>query len=270
MKNKSMFINLVIFGLGLGAGYTLGNIQLRKRYQEASAEVKDFYMNKLQEMGVMEKGFTPEEMIDQIIEDDNEAYEATEEYFNKVKGYSTAIPENDGGQRGKGRPIIKYNKPPLILEEYGSLDDEGDIEEDYDDDEEDAAYEAALESIADELAQRRYENQAKGLPYVISFDEYEDIPEEYEHHSLYYYTVDRVLCEDDDTMVEDEEELVGLDYEDVLEMQTTAWVRNDAILMVYEITRIDESYHESVANAVETPRERDYRIMSRRKEKLDS
>ena len=37
---------------------------------------------------------------------------------------------------------------------------------------------------------------------------------------IIHYAEDRVLCEDDDSIVDEEEELVGLDYEDVLSMQT--------------------------------------------------
>ena len=52
-------------------------------------------------------------------------------------------------------------------------------------------------------------------------------------------------------------------------MQTTAWVRNDTLLTMYEIHRIDDSYEETVANVNEIPREREYRILARRKEALD-
>ena len=70
-------------------------------------------------------------------------------------------------------------------------------------------------------------------------------------------------------MVEDEEGIIGFDYEDVLDMQTTAWVRNDELMTLYEIHRIDQSYASAVANVVETPREREYRLMSRKKQIYD-
>lgn len=267
MNNKRIFIGLLVFGAGVGSGYFLGFKRAKAQFKEDVSDIQDFYSNKLIEMGVMDKDFIPADMIDSIIEEDEVDYDAAKEYFDKVTAYA---PDNSNivEIRGKGRPIINYNKPPLIVEHYGDL--EGDEESDEDDDVSDEEYEAALEARAEEFAKRRHQNQTKGLPYTINFDEYQDENMGYEHQVLYYYSGDRVLCEDDDSVVEDEEELVGLDYEDVLEMQTTAWVRNDKVLNIYEIHRIDEKYSESVANAVETPRERDFRITGRRKQGLDN
>lgn len=272
MNIKNTVVGLAIFGAGAGVGYFVCKRRLVAQYQEDVAEVKQFYMNKIEEMGVMDEDFDPEELEDEEDEEDYEDEEEVQEYYNRVMKYSTAIRE---GERGKGRPLINYNKPPLELKNWGDLEEddegEGDIEEDYDDEEDpmDLAYEAELEARAEEFARRKYENKTNGLPYVIDYNEYEDGPEEYERQFLYYYALDRVLCEDNDDIVEDEEELVGLDYEDVLDMQTTAWVRNDQLMILYEIHRIDESYAVTVANAVETPREREYRIIGRRKQALD-
>ena len=126
-----------------------------------------------------------------------------------------------------------------------------------------------MEARAEEYAKRKNENKDKGLPYVIDYNDWEYGPEEYDRQFLYYYSEDRVLCEDDDSIVEDEEELVGFDYEDILDIQTTVWVRNDKVNTLYEIHRIDDSYASSVANIAETPKERDYRIKGRRKQALD-
>ena len=52
-------------------------------------------------------------------------------------------------------------------------------------------------------------------------------------------------------------------------MQTTAWVRNDTLMILYEIHRVDDSYARTVANAIETPKEREFRILGRRKQALD-
>ena len=109
------------------------------------------------------------------------------------------------------------------------------------------------------------------IAYVIDFDEHAEGPESYVRTTLYYYSTDRVLCEDDDTKidVDDEETIVGLDYEDILDMQTTAWVRNDVLRTLYAIHRIDDAYYSAVANVAETPTERDFRIKGRRKEVMD-
>ena len=132
-------------------------------------------------------------------------------------------------------------------EDYDESDEDFENEEEYDDYEEtDEEYQAEIESLANEMAARVESKKAQGLPYVIPHSEFEEIEVGYTKTVLYYYSVDNVLCEEDDTKIEtdDEETLVGFDYEDVLEMQTTAWVRNDEIKTLYQIHRIDESYQE--------------------------
>ena len=264
MNSKNIAMGITIFGAGLGLGYFICNKRLSKRYQEDVAEVKEFYMKKIKEIGVMGEDFTPEHLSDEEDSEDDENNEEDDldeeeikEYYDRVMKYSsTAQPHNN-----KGKPIIKYNKPPLQVSYWGDLEltDEGEEEPT------DEEYEAEIEARAEEFAKRKNENKTNGLPYVIDFDEYEEIVEGYERQTLYYYSKDRVLCEDNDEEVEDEEVLVGFDYEDVLDMQTTAWVRNDQIMVLYEIIRVDDSYAATVANAIETPAERERRISNRRK-----
>ena len=272
MNKKTLLIGFGTFCAGITTGYFMGIARTKAQYKADVAEVKDFYAAKLEEMGVQDSGFEPDEnqIAHQNPDDEPFEDEMSEEYFNKIAGYSTAA-TGATGDGGKGRRVINYNKPSLEvvarelhLDEEPEPDDEEEIDEFYDE-----AYEAELDARAEELAIRRTENQSKGLPYTINEAEYDDAPENYTRQDLYYYSSDRVLCEDDDSIVEEEEALIGFDYEDVLDMQTTAWVRNDAIMNVYQIHRIDQSYSETVANVMETPRERDFRIIGRRKEVLD-
>ena len=270
MNVKKTLLGLTIFGAGAGLGYFICKKRLTAQYQEDVAEVKQFYMNKIEELGVMDEDFDPEDLNDGDTEDEDDEdedpnEEEVREYYERVMKYSSAIQQGD-----RGRPIINYNKPPLEMRDWGDIEDEGDIEENSEDEDPmDLAYEAELEARAEEYAKRRHENMTNGLPYVIDHEEYENGPDEYERQFLYYYSADRVLCEDNDSVVEDEEVLVGFDYEDTLDMQTTAWVRNDQIMVLYEIHRVDESYARTVANAIETPKEREFRILGRRKQALD-
>lgn len=266
MNIKKTLTGLVIFGSGVGVGYFICKKRVVSQYKEDLAEVKQFYYNKIEEMGVMPDDFEPDDIDEDYEEDedDEDEEQEIEDYYNRVMKYSSAIRQ---GEEGKGRPLINYNKPPLEIKDWGDIE-EDDVDEE-DGDEIDLAYEAELEARAEEFAKRKHENRKNGRPYVIEHDEYEDGPDEYERHCLYYYSSDRVLCEDNDDVVEDEEELVGFDYEDVLDMQTTVWVRNDTLMSLYEIHRIDESYKLSVEGVVETPREREYRILGRRKQTLD-
>lgn len=273
MNTKRILGNIVIFGIGVGTGYLICKKTLTEQYKIDLSDVKQFYYGKLDEMGVMDEDFEPEDLNDEEgdedeqenIEDEDDEMDEQEikDYYERVMKYSNTIRQGD---EGKGRPLINYNKPPLDISEWGDIEEDP---EDEDEDEMDLAYEAELEARAEEFAQRKYENRSNGRPYVIDYNEWKDGPEEYERQFLYYYSADRVLCEDDDSEVEDEEELIGFDYEDVLDMQTSVYVRNDSILTLYEIHRIDASYKDTVANALETPREREYRLLSRRKQALD-
>lgn len=267
MTNKTLFGGAIVFIGGMGVGHAITKHLLAARYQEDVAEVKDFYMAKLAEMGVMPEGFDPTDLVNSIIEvDPTEDFESTEEYFDALKKYSSAATEPVSGHRGKGRPIIRYDKPPLVVTDYGNLEPEPSPDDEDDEDEEE--YEAELDYRAEQFAKLKAENQAKGLPYLIESDEFED-NDMYDKQYLWYYSKDRVLCDDNDDIVEDEEGVVGLDYEDLLDIQTHAWVRNDTIMNMYHIKRIDESYHVTIANVAETPMERDFRIKGRRKQLLD-
>ena len=238
--NREIIKGLFIFAGGMGVGYFIAKKQLKDMYVEELAEVKDFYMARISEK-------TGEDPSDK--DQDGEELPTEEMYSETLQ---------DMGYR---KPITRYNKPPLEV-----VARDGDIEADTEyvpgTDEE---YEAELEARADEYARRKHENKSNGLPYLIDHQEFLDGPDEYDRQTLFYYAEDRTLCEEDDTVVEDEEVLVGFDYEDTLDMQTNAWVRNDAILVLYEIQRIDDSYTRSVANAVETPQERQKRIENRAK-----
>lgn len=270
MNLKNILLGLGIFGSGVAVGYIFANKKLQQQYQDEILEVQEFYYEKLKESGVMGKDFEPDHNeYEEVSEDEvREAFErVTRQGMNSSDFDDDKIIPINKGERPKGRPIFNYNKPPLedILSE---LKEEGDIE--YEDELPDEDYEAEIEARAEEFAKRRYENQISGEPYCIEYDEWEDLPQGYDKQCLFYYSEDRVLCEDDDSIVDEEEELVGLDYEDVLSMQTTAWVRNDTLMIGYEICRIDDSYVKSVTNSFETPKEREYRLLARQKRAMDS
>lgn len=247
MDRKNLLKSVVIFAGGISLGYFLGVKAVKKEYQLDLAETKDFYMNKLNEFGVMPKEFEPEE----VLEPSELTPEKGEDPATTLKAHTP-----------KGRQIVKYNKPPLVYERP-----EEDEDDEYPDEDE-----ADIEARADEFAARRHENRTKGLPYVIDHREYLDLPREYSKIDLYYYSTDRVLCEEDDTMIaaDDEEILIGFDYEDVLDMQTNAWVRNDSILTAYQIHRIDDSYHETVEYASEEDRANVLSIRRRLAEEADN
>ena len=279
--------NIMIFtgGIGVGslAGYILCKKTLEDKYRMDVEDNRQYYLEKLEELGVMEEGFEAETMEEEYDEEDEEEQEDDSPEQALIREY-------------KGTPKLNYSKPSLdelkraikagvknvpfptatgvsaVVPSNGE-ESLGDVDEDDEETEyvpsDDPEYEAELEARAEEYAKRRSENMKSGEPYLIEPEEYVDGPEDYDRQALYYYAKDRTLCEDDDQEVEEEEACVGLDYEDVLDMQTTCWVRNDRLRVLYEIHRINDSYKEAVLNARETPREREFRIQSRRKQALD-
>ena len=279
--------NIMIFtgGIGIGslAGYIFCKKTLEDKYRMDVEDNRQYYLEKLEELGVMEEGFEAETMEEEYDEEDEEEQEDDSPEQALIREY-------------KGTPKLNYSKPSLdelkraikagvknvpfptatgvsaVVPSNGE-ESLGDVDEDDEETEyvpsDDPEYEAELEARAEEYAKRRSENMKSGEPYLIEPEEYVDGPEDYDRQALYYYAKDRTLCEDDDQEVEEEEACVGLDYEDVLDMQTTCWVRNDRLRVLYEIHRINDSYKEAVLNARETPREREFRIQSRRKQALD-
>lgn len=274
-KYKVIFLGLGCFGLGAAAGYIYASRTLRDMYLQDIRETKQFYNDKLEELGVM-----PANAEYEVLPDDYEeaSDEEVKEAFERVTGmrWDTGepleVPVTDeeyermiGG--GSRRVVTNYNKPDLrvLAQDKGINDpyhgDEYEDEEDYLDEEEE------LELLSDEFARDQEEHRKNERPYVIAFDEFQEGPEDYERVELFYYAEDRVLCDDMDIKVEvdDEEELVGFDYEDVLDVQTTAWVKNDVIRALYEINMVNGSYERDVKNAIETPAERENRMRNRRK-----
>lgn len=296
--NKAL-LGLTTLALGALAGHFVTKKVLDTRYQANINDLRDWYHEQLNNLGVMEEGFRldDETMEDEDEEDldslraelDEELEKLDARYgLSEVEEVKRAMAANAlQSYRGGSRKqfAVDYTKPPLeaLMREGVSVvvppNDEaylGDIEPDTgaEDDEyipsDDPEYEAELERLAEDYAVRRSENMQRGEPYLVEPEEYHEGPEEYDRQALYYYALDCTLCEDDDSLVEHEEECVGFDYEDMLRMQTTCWVRNDKIRVLYEIHRIDESYQKAVLGVSETPREREFRIQGRRKQALDN
>lgn len=282
---KKILFGTAMFGLGAFVGYFICDKKFGAQYRMDIADVQDFYRKKLDELGVMPADFEfPEDENPDEIEEghEDEDEDDDEEYNAEEAEKADALASYRGIKR---RYVYDYTKPSLESirrglegksvvvaangeENLGKIDEDVEDEDDYRPSD-DPEYEAELERIADDYAKRRADNMKRGEPYLIEPEEYQDGPDNYDRQALYYYTQDRTLCEDDDSRVEDEEECVGLDYEDKLDMQTTCWVRNDTLRVLYEIHRVEDSYKKAVLGVVETPREREFRIQGRRKRALD-
>ncbi len=291
-----MFFGTTMFGLGVIAGYYACKRRLEEQYRMDVDDIQTFYNEKLDEFGVMDPDVSFEHFDADYDDDDDDDDDADydddddddddddyddDDYDDDDEEYTSYTPSSNDTRR----VVVDYTKPSLeaiqkalrsegvsVIVNSNGEENLGQIDEAFPEDDENAPYQYSdeeLEQIAEEYAYRRSENMRDGNPYLIKPEEYADGPEDYDRQALYYYSRDRVLCEDDDIKVDDEEECVGFDYEDMLDMQTTAWVRNDKLRVLYEIHRIDDSYQKAVLGVIETPREREFRIQGRRRQALD-
>lgn len=249
---------LVIFSFGIGAasGYFVCKKLLDKQYQDEIQEVREALLQ-------YRTSLNPNtESVPKVEEPDSNIHVAEK------------IIDNNLYRPPKGRAYFNYSKPSMSeLAKNIGLDDSYQTEEDEDIQEEeeeefDEEQERELDILeeADEDARQRMDSSD---PYVIDYDDFADAPDEYERQTLYFYSNDGYLCDEEDQLVEDEEKIVGREFEDVLNSEPVVFVRNDTLKTVYEIYRLDRSYQEDIKEIIETPQERELRRMARRKEVAD-
>ena len=88
-------------------------------------------------------------------------------------------------------------------------------------------------------------------PHVITGEEFSD---GYPHHdklSLYFYTEDEVVCDENEEIVSDVEGVLGEDLVNEFDTQNMVWVRNESLGIDYEIVAIHKSYVRDVLGEVE-------------------
>ena len=111
-----------------------------------------------------------------------------------------------------------------------------------------AGYNAKYGKIFDEL-RTSTKGDDKEFPYVITPEEYGELPD-YEQSSLIYYEEDGVVATESDDIVEGPDEVVGLDSLKHLGeyANDSVYVRNDRLKCDYEILRDPGSFEEMMKN----------------------
>lgn len=253
--NKT-FIALLAFVCGGGVGYLVAKKLLEEKYAQIAQEeidsVKEHYSAKIMTESVREG---PAPVINQENEDRS----------NKMPLVRNSINESKPGSK----IVTSYNEmaKEKMKSQLGMVHtDETDTDES-----EEPYVDAAGMYEGDHIdygGERDLSDVDRSAPYVISDREFTD---EFPHHdkvSLYYYTYDDVLVDEGERFMEEIDDTVGWDVFKVLEMQSSAWVRNEPLGIDYEICAVRGSFA-ALSNGVGvtpalSPRERHDRSMKRR------
>lgn len=98
----------------------------------------------------------------------------------------------------------------------------------------------ADDEVVDEIA----------LPYVIPVAEFIEDKETYDKITLYYYNQDDTLSGEDDEVVTDVESLIGADgllcFGSLSDDPDIVYIRNEQLMIDYEVINIDNSYQEAI------------------------
>ncbi len=270
---KRIILGLVIFTAGGAAGFLIAKKVLEKKYAQLAQEEIDSVKEVL--------GRNAAERLAKKVED------------------AEAVRTNPDGvlDRRMGNAPTQYNNAKIAYNEMAKENvlrrwdsdaglarvvEEEDIEEDdeSDSDDEDDTGNAGLTDAAgmyegdyiDTTTIRDLSGVDRARPYLISDIEYN---EEFDHHdkiSLYYYTEDDVLCDENEEVVDDIDDTVGWEVFNVLETQTSAWVRNEPAGIDYEICSVRTSYASFVHgiqlddDEAMSPREKYYKKQKRRED----
>ena len=87
-------------------------------------------------------------------------------------------------------------------------------------------------------------------PYLIDYEDFyeEDPNPKQEKIILFYYVQDDIVADENDEIMPEPDEFIGVDALPTLEMATNVWVRNERLGIDYEIIRTNGSYEMQLAS----------------------
>lgn len=83
-------------------------------------------------------------------------------------------------------------------------------------------------------------------PYIIDDVQFAEEFNNFDKITLYFYQVDGILADDDETPIDDIEQLIGWEALALLDTENTVWVRNEKISSDYEVVPLNQSYQEMI------------------------
>lgn len=248
MKNVLKYV--AIFGTGTGVGFLVAMKLLEKKYAQLAedeiASVKKHFSNRDRDRTDDEVATPVKEKTEKDISSDGNTYRNS---TRKITAYHEMAKEGltpmiFGGSSVTAPGFVDDEEPEEDIDDGRPLTDEAGFEEG--DFVEDAAF-TDLTSVD------------RTMPYVIDARDYSETCTTYDKIFLAYYTLDDVLCDENEDIV-DIDETVGWDCFKVLDTQNTCWIRNEAINTDFEVVNVRSSYAETVhgihLDASMSPREK--------------
>lgn len=255
--NKSAFTAFVAFAVGAAAGFFVA----KKVFEEKYAQLA-------------------QEEIDSVKEIFGRHYEPCDADDNRADGIGPGMESEFDEPRTNPNGVMArsslntYSKSETAKKNYNlSACTKGDevVVNPSEDDESEEDDEEGPEGypVKDDGTERDLEGVDRTEPYLISDREYSEEFPEHDKISLYYYTFDDVLCNENEEPMDDIDGTVGQDAMAELSDGTMCvWVRNEPLSIDYEICAVRNSYAQAVhginLNENLSPRERYLRQQKRR------
>ena len=225
---------LLAFGLGGFLGYIITKKLLVEKYAEdAQAEIdemKNYYKEKYDGASAKEARLPIKPDLHTLATKQVYEFEGQDEEVTDAKYY-----ESD------------EEEAQAILDEDLSLETQEELNED-------------LTS--------QYKSEPKE-PYLIDYAEWAKPSEVFDKVDLYYYRGDDVVCDTQDNIIHDPEDILGYAWMNEMQKKTTVFVRNEKISIDYEIHSLPLLYSDEVTARLETDKEKKYRRIARQKKAMD-
>jgi len=236
----------VIFLAGVGVGFLVSQKLLEQKYatlaEEEIKSVKETFSKNLK--SCFEEG----------------PVESTKaEDFRKASNFTAGLTRSSINMNPYEKAKRNYVGAPCHDELFVPI-----YEEDEEEDDEDEESELITDSAG--MTEEDIDDVDKNNPYIITYDEFTDTREDYEKVSLYYYTLDDTLIDEDNSIIHHIEQSVGYDALSLLNLEAAVWVRNEPLRIDYEIIAINNKPYTTAIHGfvVETPRERYLRDLKKK------
>lgn len=224
----NIFKNLIIYGIGAATGAFIA-IKLLEDHYAAMADEEIEAVKKM-----------AREKIKEI----------TDKYEKDSAEVKEVIKKNEEVVNNVYKKVVRdYSKPDLAMAaatiHSQIVDEKEKTEYPRDDEDEDM----------DELEEEMYEKEAESdklneryniEPYLITEEEFSNERLHYDKETLWYYLEDKVLCYDDEGLVDDSVDLIGDETLDFINEDQTIYIRNDRMGSDFEIICLRKSYQVEV------------------------